>query len=817
MFQCSDTGQYAVKVTNSGGEAVCVANVVVEKEPTPPPRPPGPHCESDLETERSGTPLSRSSTSGRELGPESQALRTLATFKRHSKPLPDLLPFPFKPDERVERPRRNNTKVCKPSRFIKGEMYHSDYESDFEGNIGVKWRSAISDTEDMDPAYRKVVPRLSRGFTEERSERKPSPPCPHQWESHEDIDKLEQKLKTKRNFLSTVKKYDRKEEVVTVEQSVVTNNTSTSTTISTNNTEQEEKEREERSGPEYYSAHSVVRSRSNINCADTAPPPLPAKNKLNVLTPSASMRSVDSGSFSDETSLTASSLSTVQTVCSRSSHYMKVREKVVQLERKVEEDYLKQALDSELGSVRPDRIPGAVRVLPTPTPPGSRPESRSSSRKSSLTRSNSADYTTSLARGTMFSPVNTGPVSRSVQPSPSPMFGRKYQDNPPPMFIPPTLLSDTSGWRSVSCRLERESGEKERRGGERKEPTPPTEFEHPGQLSGQLRPQIDLEATVEEIKKYRNQSVTPAVPDLLFREESFQSGLSRSETSSSFVFKSENHFTTSPPPLETVNVGSEDQSRFLRQQRRSRSRDYLSEDSESHSRLERLRSPTLVMEADKSVKRPSLDGYEADTDTLKSRKGSVRNIASIFERKELTNPSPVPRPASSHRFRTPEPSSFTTSTAYVPPRWASEAEEPGRKTETKMIRINQSQVSQYQSSSTTTNSTTNTQSAESYKFQSMFSLTAPDSASLLEPPPTSPTASAGRAQLLSPVIFQPKKFVPGTSETPSNELQEDHFIQPAGEESGGLPAKWIPESVSDLSSSKPEYKSVVPCLGRTIV
>ena len=816
MLQCEATGQYAVKATNSAGEAVCVANVVVEKEPTPPPRPPGPQYESDVET-RSSTPLSRSSTSARELGPESQALRTLAKFKRHSKPLPDLLPFPFKPDERVERPRRNNTKVCKPSRFIKGEMYYSDYESDFEGNIGVKWRSAISDTEDMDPAYRKVVPSLSRGFTRERSERKPSPPGPHQWESHEDIDKLEQKLKANRNFLSAVKKYDRKEEVVTVEQSVVKTSTTSNTTSTSNEVEKDEKE--ERCGAEYYSAHAVVRSRSNINCGEAVPPPLPAKNKLNALTPSASMRSVDSGSFSDETSLTASSLSTVRTVCSSSSNYMKVREKVVQLERKVEEDYLKQALDSELGSIRPDRIPGAVRVLPTPTPPSSRPGSRSSSRKSSLSRSNSADYTASLARGSMFSPVNTGPVSRSVQPSP--MFGRKYQDPPPPRFLPPTLQSDTPGWRSVSCRLEGERGESQVRRGETKEPTPPTQFEQPGQLSGQLRPQIDLEATVEEIKKYRNQSVTPAVPDLLCREENYQSGLSRSETSSSFVFK-----TTSPPPLETVNVRSEDQSRFLRLQRRSRSRDYLSEDSESHSRLERLKSPTLVMEADKCAKRPSLDGYEADTDTLKSRKGSVRNIASIFERREISAPSPVPRPASvqshsqsqcqSRRFRTPEPSSFTTSTAYVPPRWA--GEEQVRNTETKVIRINQSEVNNYQSSSNTSNTTSTSITSNTSitsRFQSMFSLSAPDPATLLEPPPTSPTVSADREGFLSPVIFQPKKFVPGASEGPS-ESGEDHFIQQPGEETG-LPAKWIPESVSDLSNPKPEYKSVVPCLSRQIL
>ena len=36
------------------------------------------------------------------------------------RPLPDLLPFPFTPDESVARPKKNLTKVPKPSKFIKG-------------------------------------------------------------------------------------------------------------------------------------------------------------------------------------------------------------------------------------------------------------------------------------------------------------------------------------------------------------------------------------------------------------------------------------------------------------------------------------------------------------------------------------------------------------------------------------------------------------------------------------------------------------------------------------------------------------------------
>ena len=761
----SDNGQYAVKASNSEGEAVCVANVVVEKEVSPPPRPPEPQYESEPEA-RSDTPLSRSSTCGRELGPETQALKVLSTYKRRSKPLPDLLPFPFKPDEVVERPRKNNTKVPKPSRFIAGEMYHSDYESDFEGNIGVKWRSAVSDTEDTDPRYKKVRPVLTQGFSRKSKERNPSPPCPHQWESHEDIDKLENQLKTKRRLVNVVRQYDRKEEILTTEE------TSTSTRIVADG--EEEKVEKETNGdgesvPEYYEAFAVVKSHSNISIkidqtsssADSVPPPLPAKNKLNVLTPSASMRSVDSGSFSDETSFTVSSLSsqsTVQTV--RTSNYIKVREKVQQLERKVEEDFLRQALDEDSGSIRPERIPGAVRVLPTPTPPGSRPESRSSSRKSSVTRSNSTDFTSSL--------------SRSVQPSP--LFGRKYQDAPPPMFVPPTLPD--GGWRSVSCSLERgpvrETGQKE--------PTPPSKFERPEVVSGKLRPEIDLERTVEEIKKYRNQTSASVL-----RVESDQL---RGESSSS------HHHLTSPPPLETVSNCYQESSRFIMMQRRSRSRDILSED-ESDTRMERLKSPALVLEADKSAKRPSLDGYEADTDTLKSGKGSVRNIASMFEKREVTNPSPVPRPVSvqSLRFKTPEPGSFTSSTAYVAPKWASQ--ESTVKSETKMIRINQSLVNSFQSTETDTNSC---QSSENGKFQSMFSCSAPQ-------PQPEPSPNIERPSNPSPCIFQPRKFVAG-------KCDDDTFTQ--HQEAGHLPAVWLPESVSDLCRSQPEYRSVQPSLSRTV-
>ena len=185
-------------------------------------------------------------------------------------------------------------------------------------------------------------------------------------------------------------------------------------------------------------------------------------------------------------------------------------------EKKVEEDYLRQSLDEEdCGIIRPENIPGAVRILPTPTPPGScpgsRPGSRSSSRKNSLVRSNSVDHSFStLGRCNLLSPVTT---PRSLQQSPA--FVRKHE-NPPPMFKPPEpdvimhslgqLTQDTtsksnestsSGFRSVKLVLAEKEKYDQRK--EEKDPTPPTDFEKPLVMEGKPRPDIDLKQTVEEI------------------------------------------------------------------------------------------------------------------------------------------------------------------------------------------------------------------------------------------------------------------------------------------------------------------------------
>ena len=72
------------------------------------------------------------------------ALSTLADYKRHSRPLPDLLPFPFQPDPESGQETgmgRGRSRAPRPSRFTPGEVTHSDYESELEGGIPVRWRA----------------------------------------------------------------------------------------------------------------------------------------------------------------------------------------------------------------------------------------------------------------------------------------------------------------------------------------------------------------------------------------------------------------------------------------------------------------------------------------------------------------------------------------------------------------------------------------------------------------------------------------------------------------------------------------------------
>ena len=86
-----------------------------------------------------------------------------------------------------------------PSKFHKGDICHSDYESDWDASpIPPKWRPSHSDTEDLgfgSMKYRPVKPQLKSGNKSGKPRPQPSPPCPHQWESHDDIARLEMSLR----------------------------------------------------------------------------------------------------------------------------------------------------------------------------------------------------------------------------------------------------------------------------------------------------------------------------------------------------------------------------------------------------------------------------------------------------------------------------------------------------------------------------------------------------------------------------------------------------------------------------------------------
>ncbi len=169
--QESDSGTYRVVASNMAGKRVSSARLVVPAKATSAPSLP---------------------SSAPSLGSETRSSSFLQF--REPRPLPQLYPFPFKPDPETPKRKRNLGKVPKPSKFIKGEMYHSDYESDLEGPIPSRWRAYASDSEDTKLlVYRRVQPVLDRRGP--KKERKQSPPCPHVWESHEDIARLERDLK----------------------------------------------------------------------------------------------------------------------------------------------------------------------------------------------------------------------------------------------------------------------------------------------------------------------------------------------------------------------------------------------------------------------------------------------------------------------------------------------------------------------------------------------------------------------------------------------------------------------------------------------
>ena len=136
----------------------------------------------------------------------------------------------------------------------------------------------------------------------------------------------------------------------------------------------------------------------------------------------------------------------------------------------------------------------------------------------------------------------------------------------------------------------------------------------------------------------------------------------------------------------------------------------MSEDEEP----ERLSSPKLVIMANNLAKRDSIDGYDGDTDTLKSKKGSIKRNTSVHEAAISS-------------------SQLTTSSQY--------------------FGIDKKQ-------------------------------------------------SYSQSQIISQSLI-----LNSTQQT-----QADNFPKSSGEM---MPAKWLPQSVSDINH-QPTYKSVKPCLSRNM-
>ena len=132
-------------------------------------------------------------------------------------------------------------------------------------------------------------------------------------------------------------------------------------------------------------------ARSQNSVSNDQESSTPGKVRVSALPPPPSSRGQLLPSFSDDKTTTPSTIKT--------SEHIQVREKVEQLERKLEEASFKLEEEEEgRARVRPENLIGAVRLLPkpsspTPTPTSSPPNSRSasqaSSRKSSLTRGSS--------------------------------------------------------------------------------------------------------------------------------------------------------------------------------------------------------------------------------------------------------------------------------------------------------------------------------------------------------------------------------------------------------------------------------------------
>ena len=103
-------------------------------------------------------------------------------------------PRPPPPLPEADPHQMTSTKIFEASKDESEVISSLQNETVLEDKIPVKWRPNC-DAEDRDiPGYRRVKPVLGQGRVE-KEERIQSPPCPHVWETHEDIARIQEQLK----------------------------------------------------------------------------------------------------------------------------------------------------------------------------------------------------------------------------------------------------------------------------------------------------------------------------------------------------------------------------------------------------------------------------------------------------------------------------------------------------------------------------------------------------------------------------------------------------------------------------------------------
>ena len=293
--------------------------------------------------------------------------------------------------------------------------------------------------------FRPMNLKLDRSRERRRTARNPSPPCPHVWESHEDIDRLVEDLKTAfvANKITSVKTSTTKEIVETIEERkcrVVSEPPRSRVPIVQLGRQGDSRSlktsddfglggvrrTEEQGGQGQTDAVEECSSKVDrkifyqgqvVNVEHKHERHVPEKTVA--LTPPLSSPAEDHSGSSHST------------VVAKRQH-VSVRERAKLLQQKVEEDYLSMATSQDesasegvsgeqTSSRRAEEIPGAVRVLPPM--PGSRTPSGG---RGSLPR-----------RGSSVDSAGVSPLTVS-RASP---FSRRAESQPPPMYVPPPAQS----------------------------------------------------------------------------------------------------------------------------------------------------------------------------------------------------------------------------------------------------------------------------------------------------------------------------------------------------------------------------------------